>query len=314
MCIVDNGRRNLILKPINNSRVVLKADTRSKNPETGEYKDPLMNWPLRGAAFTNEIGEALRPIIGGYATLTWAPALLYIGADVYDKYKNDQTDYDPDSKRGLKQALFQGLASVILPIFAVKGGQSLFSLFGLTGKEKITLSAQEQINRLAQQFVANGKLRAYKDRDAECIKEFIDIVDNNLDYKRQEEFASNPLKRIFDNRRVNKKENLDKYAKKTISKVIRTRKMILFHGSKIKENTLYKNYLDALEMGQTKNVAVKSVLNKYLDSKSLKGKAIKTLGGFLALGIAIKPIDLFVEEVLIGKLIGPGLDKKEKTG
>ena len=271
-----------------------------------------MNWPLRGAAFTNEVGEALRPIIGGYATLSWAPALLYIGADVYDKYKNDQTDYSPDSRRCLKQACFQGLASVILPIFAVKGGQNLFSLLGLSGKEKITLSAQEQINRLAQQFVANGKLRAYRDNDDECIKEFIEIVDNNLDYRRQEDLASNPLKRIFDNRKVNKKENLDKYAKKTITEVINSRKLLLAQDSSVENNSLYKNYLSALEMGQTKNVAVKSSLNKYLDSKSMKGRFIKTIGGFVALGLAIKPIDTFVEEILIGKYIGPRLDKTKK--
>ena len=75
------------IKPIKYSNIVCKADTHTINPETGDYKDPLMNWPLRGAAFTNEVGEALRPLIGGYATLTWVPVLMYVGADVYDKYK-----------------------------------------------------------------------------------------------------------------------------------------------------------------------------------------------------------------------------------
>ena len=105
-----------------------KADTVSIDSKTGEYRDPLMKWPLRGAAFTNEVGEALRPLIGGYATLSWVPALMYIGADIYDKYKNDQTEYSPNSKRLLKQAVFQGTASVLLPILAVKLGQNLFSV------------------------------------------------------------------------------------------------------------------------------------------------------------------------------------------
>ena len=65
--------------------IIYRADTLVVNPNTGEYKDPLMHWPLRGAAFTNEVGEALRPLIGNFATLSWAPALLYIGADIYDK-------------------------------------------------------------------------------------------------------------------------------------------------------------------------------------------------------------------------------------
>ena len=77
-----------MIKPINITSTTFSADINTRNPETGEYKDPLMRWPLRGAAFTNEVGEALRPIIGNYATLSWIPALLYIGADIYDKYKN----------------------------------------------------------------------------------------------------------------------------------------------------------------------------------------------------------------------------------
>ena len=58
--------------------------------------------------------------------------------------------------------------------------------------------------------------------------------------------------------------------------------------------------------------AVKSSIIKFLEKNSLKGRFVKTLGGFAALAVAIKPIDLFVEEVLIGKVIGPTLDKTKK--
>ena len=68
-----------------------------------------------------------------------------------------------------------------------------------------------------------------------------------------------------------------------------------------------------LQKGQTKNVAVKSILNKHIKSKGSMGKIVKTTGGFLALALAIKPIDRFVEEVLIGKIVAPGLDKKRPT-
>lgn len=297
-----------MIKPISNSNRNFRADISSINPVTGEYKDPLMNWPLRGAAFTNEVGEALRPLIGKYATVTWAPALLYIGADVYDKYKNDQTEYSPDSRRCLKQAVFQGLASILLPIVAVKGGQNLFSLFGAMTKDKITFNGQDEIIELAQQFVSNGKMRAYKNNDQECIKEFLDIVDNNLDYRKSENAIKNP----FNKYKVNTKENLDKYATKTIKKLIRTRKYLLEPNERTQKCSLYKNFKSALEAGQTKNVAVKSVLNKYLSSKTLKGKFVKTAGGFVALGLAINPIDHFVEHVLIGKVIGPGIDKTKR--
>ena len=77
-----------MIQPVGFNQVRFSADKTSIDQNTGDYKDPLMQYPLRGAAFSNEVGEALRPVIGNYATVSWAPALLYIGADVYDKYKN----------------------------------------------------------------------------------------------------------------------------------------------------------------------------------------------------------------------------------
>lgn len=284
-----------MIKPIN-------AVPNTFRSHSNDYNDPLLNWPLRGAAFTNEIGEAMRPLIGNYATLSWAPALLYIGADVYDKYKNDQTEYSPSSRRALKQAIFQGLASICLPIVAVKAGQNLFSLFGLATKDSIRFNTREHVNKLAQQFVANGKMHAYANKDKECINEFLNIVSNNMD--------------LSDKKRVkhaysNNKENIHKYAEKTIKELIKMRKELLNPSDEFKISDLYLNYEQALKSGQTKNVAVKSILQNQLIKKDLKGKFIKTIGGFLALGIAIKPIDRFVEEVLIGKVVSPTLDNKK---
>lgn len=37
-------------------------------------------------------------------------------------------------------------------------------------------------------------------------------------------------------------------------------------------------------------------------------KMLKTIGGFVALGLAIKPIDNFVEKFVIKKVIEPNLD------
>ena len=271
-------------------------------PVNNNYNDPLLNWPLRGAAFTNEVGEAMRPLIGNYATLSWAPALLYIGADVYDKYKNDQTEYSPSSRRAFKQALFQGLASVCLPIVAVKAGQNLFSLFGLCTKDKISINTKEHVNKLAQEFVANGKMHAHADKDEECIKEFMNIVSNNMDLSEKKH-----LKYAYSNN----KENGHNFAETTIKDLIKLRKNLLEPDDEFKISDTYLSYKQARKSGQTKNVAVKSILQKHLKQQTLKGKFVKTVGGFLALGIAIKPIDRFVEEVLIGKVVAPKLDNKK---
>lgn len=294
-----------------------KADNHTIDKRTGEYVDPLMQWPLRGAAFTNEVGEALRPIIGGYATLSWIPALLYIGADIYDKYKNNQTEYSPDSKRCLKQAVFQGMASIALPLVAVKAGQNLFSQLGKLTKDKVSLNSKEHISKIAETFIANGKMRAFDGKDEECVKEFLDIVRNTMDFKKQVWHAKNPMKKLwysFEEKtdklfKFNHKENIEHFAEKTIKDLIKLRKDLLDPTKEIKAGNWYANYQKSLKDGQTQSVAVKSVLTKFQKSKLMKQKAIKTIGGFVALGLAIRPIDYFVENVLIGKYVGPGIDK-----
>ncbi len=289
-----------MIKPVGAYTVICKADNHSVD-KTGHYTDPMMNWPLRGCAFTNEVGEALRPLIGSYANLTWVPALMYIGADVYDKYKNDQTQYSPDSKRALKQAIFQGLASVALPVVAVKIGQNIFSQFGKVMDDKLSLNAKEHISQTAEHFIANGKMRAFDGRDEECVKEFLSQVTDSADYHN----GKKPV-RLF---KGDKKQCFDNYAEKTIRDLIKLRKDLLKPTEEVKAGGWYSKYINALKDGQTESVAVKSVLTRYQKGKMLKGNFIKTIGGFIALGAAIKPIDNFVENVLIGKYVGPKIDK-----
>ena len=87
------------------------------------------------------------------------------------------------------------------------------------------------------------------------------------------------------------------------------RKKLLNPTDSFKKDKWFKAYEADLNAGQSSNVAIKSVLTQFQQNKMFKGKFIKTLGGFVALGIAIKPIDHFVEEVLIGKYVGPEIDK-----
>ncbi len=295
-----------MIKPV--SGVDFKADKQTRN-KTGSYSDPLMHWPLRGAAFSNEIGEALRPVIGGAATLTWIPALLYIGADVYDKYKNDKTEYSPDSRRCLKQAIFQGLASILLPVFAVHLGQDIFSLGGRFTKDKISFNTKEQISKLAEQFIANGKMRAFDGRDTECVTEFVSQTVDNLDYKNTKGIKGT-VKKIFG---FDNSEKVKNYAENTISDLIELRKNLLNPTDEIRTTKPFADYVKALNAGQTENVAVKTALSKFQVRKMLKGKVIKTIGGFIALGSLIKPIDHFVENVLIGKYVEAGLKTYDAT-
>ena len=294
-----------------------RADTRSIDKTTGEYVDPLMKWPLRGAAFTNEIGEALRPLIGNAATICWAPALMYIGADIYDKYKNDKTEYSPNSRRLLEQAIFQGMASIFLPLVAVKAGQNLFSQFGRLGSDRMAVNTKERICNTAENFIANGQMHAYHNREVECIKAFRERVHNTIDYFKSEEversiFAkiSHNIEKIFFKKDI---DNIEKYSDATIKDLIDARKQLLNPSEEFKTTQIYKDYRKAISKEQTQNVAIKSALTKFQQKKMLKGRFIKTIGGFLALGLLIKPIDRFVENVLIGKVISPQLSKERNN-
>ena len=300
--------------PIKASSPNYTADKSSKNSK-GEYVDPLMRWPLRGAAFTNEVGEALRPVIGDVATLTWVPALMYIGADVYDKYKNNQTEYSPNSVRCLKQAIFQGMASVLLPLVAVKAGQNLFSQFGRLSKSKISINEKEEVNELAKEFIANGNLHEFDSRDKECIETFLSDVKNRMFKKQTVNMKLTQKIRHRLNKSVqkitnpNRENNVLTYAEDEINKIISLKKGILDSAEELKNSKYYADFTNFRQKGQTSNVAVNNALIKNLSSEVSRGRLLKTLGGFVALALAIKPIDRFVEEVLIGKVINSGIEK-----
>ena len=54
--------------------------------------------------------------------------------------------------------------------------------------------------------------------------------------------------------------------------------------------------------------AAKSILKEFHNSQIFKNKLIKTAGGFIALALLAKPIDDFVENIVIKKTVEPGLD------
>ena len=112
--------------------------------------DPLAKYPLRAFGYSNEVGAAVSamPVWGKTAeTLLWIPALMYLGADIYDKYRRGKEgDYTKASATAaVEQAVFQALASVILPTAAVKMGQNLAGNLERFGKSKLSATAQEEL-------------------------------------------------------------------------------------------------------------------------------------------------------------------------
>lgn len=89
-------------------------------------KDILLESPLRMLGYTNEVGEALHASIGRTAAnFFWVPALMYFGADIWDKYKRGEDDsyQNNDGKSALRQAVFHTVASLVVPTMAIHAAQ-----------------------------------------------------------------------------------------------------------------------------------------------------------------------------------------------
>lgn len=120
--------------------------------------DPLAKYPLRAFAYSNEVGAAVSamPVWGKTAeALLWLPALMYLGADIYDKYRRGKEgDYTKASAAAaVQQAIFQALSSVIFPIVAVKFGQRIAGYCAKFDGSHLSATAKEEtFNRLLDEF------------------------------------------------------------------------------------------------------------------------------------------------------------------
>lgn len=295
-----------------------------------QYNDPLMQWPIRGLAFTNDIGAAVMDIAPKLGTLLWYPAMMYFGADIYDKYRNNKEAYDPNAKRGVSQAIFQAFASVLFPIVAVHTGQKTASIMARNSDTKLSLQAQEESTRFLQDFLSRRKLYKYQSDTAKFKEEFKTSLDNYIDNKNREYENKNVVKKFFDlvfgsrhpeemgKGGQNRREILHKYMEQKIDDIFAIRESLIadekVRPEKLSEKlfeefkTLKSKYLKDQDFSKfAKDYAIKDVLSSHVNSQIYNVKMKKTIGGFIALGLLIKPIDLFVEKIIMHKIVEPQL-------
>lgn len=310
----------LKISPINN------LSFQNKHKKNEKYKDPLMRWPARGLAYTNELGAVISDIAPQLGTLLWFPAMLYFGADIYDKYKNEKTSYFPDAERGTKQAIFQLLASVILPTASVIGGQMIASSLGVFGKSELSLQSREETINFLQEFMSRRHLNKYNESNYAAFKDhFVESLSTKHENLVREHKIKNPfvfLKDALFARRhpeslaVSHKEKVLKYADENIDEMFEIYKNLTLDKKPKQFSDKLWNKFGKLKTKYAKDPdykenylrdAAEDIIKKYQKSKIMKGKMLKTIGGFVALGLAIKPIDEFVENVIIKKVVQPNL-------
>jgi len=296
-----------------------------------EYNDPLMKWPIRGLAFTNDIGAAVMDIAPKAGTMLWYPAMMYFGADIYDKYRNNKETYDPNAKRGFKQAIFQALASVIFPIVAVHTGQKTASILARKSNEKLSLQTQEESTKFLIDFMSRRKLGDYQENTDKFKQEFKKALDNYIDTTTRNHQNKNFVKKFFDlifggrhpeemgKEGLDRRKHIHEYTTKKIDKLFQIREALIKNDKTKPSNLsekLFKEYKTLLEKyskdpefkAEAKSLAIKDILSSVESADIFKTKMKKTAGGFVALGLLIKPIDMFVEKVIMEKYVEPGLD------
>ena len=313
--------------------IAFRSNEKNNNTQKKQqnYSDPLMQWPARGLAYSNELGAALSEVAPKLGTLLWFPAMLYFGADIYDKYKNEKNSYNPDGKRGTEQAIFQLLASVIMPTGAVIAGQKAASGLGLLSKSGLSLQSREEIINFLQEFTS----RRHLDKFENNIDGFKQHFHESLITKREKLIRENKLKRpikflsenIFGQRHpaslaMSQKDKVLQYADQHIDEMF-TIYNNLKNNTKPAEfsNNLW-NKFSKLKIKYAKDPdykatylrdAAEDIIKKFQKSKMMNSKILKTIGGFVALGFAIKPIDNFVEHVIIKKVVQPAFTGKSKN-
>lgn len=286
------------------------------------YNDPLNNWWVKSASYTNEIGASIHEIAPRLGQLLWVPTIMYMGADIYDKYKNDKNNFNPSGKRGFEQAIYQGISSFILPAGAILLGQKVTSPVGqLFNKDLLSVNAKEKTLLHMKHAINQCVGDMYEDK--EQFKNFmINSLENKINAIHNEKKTDNLFKKILkfnsgDYALANEKRNkIIDFANENIDELFEIQRA-LKKGVKHKDISAgcYKKYLrevPTLEKMYGKdhaNHSIGFVLKHYENRQLFKNKLVRTLGGLIALAVLLKPIDFFVSKILMPKFVDPGIDR-----
>lgn len=291
---------------------------------TFKHSDPLRKYPLKAAAYSNELGTALSDVFPTAGTILWAPALLYFGADIYDKWKNEGTTYNPSKRRGVKEAIFQACASIFLPTAAISAGQRAASSLSRFSDEGLSSKAKEDVLNASLNYMKSHSLHSYEGNPSAYTEDFVSsikIASEDARYK-FETFSLpkkilsllNPFKDI-DGINFSNSSKLSSYAMKQAQETLSMRKELM---KNIKPKQLSESLFEKFQMRKIEykkvyppdkylGKAAKSILEDYHKNQIFRNKLAKTLGGFAALVVLAKPIDLFVENVIIKKAVEPSI-------
>lgn len=302
-----------------------KQEKHAENQSAKKYQDPLnKNWMV-GLSFSNELGAAVYEISPRLSQILWVPPLMYLGADIYDKYKNDKNSYNPSGERAVEQAIYQGLSGFVLPTCAILAGQKITSPIGKVLNKGLSVNTKKatikHINYSIDQCVGD----IFKDKD-KFKNFFLNSLENKIRACQNEKFADPLWKKIIKQCSGKyalancKKSKIMDYAEENVERLIKIKEDLQANKKPPEISSKnFKRYMREYPVLKETygdliaNNAMRYTLKTYENKLLFGNKLLKTIGGLVALVLSIKPIDTFVKKVVMPKYIDPGIDKFNKA-
>lgn len=286
-----------------------------------KYEDPLEK--IGFLSYSNELGTAISEIAPKLGAALWAPTFMYIGADIYDKYKNDKNDYNPSGTRAFERALFQGLHTLIALPAIIFAGQSIVSPLGKMDKTGISGNTKDAIYRHTKNVIDQAPESAFE--NFETFNNLIKTsLENRFDARAEEiQKTDNILKKFFKKNFKNKFAILEAEKSKVLTYAEQNAKKVFDIMSALKNNDkskvpsqiyrAYKKHIPIMNElykdGDYSYQASRRALKEYQNSLIFKNKLLKTLGGFGAIFLLANPAGNIMDKYLMKKYINPEIDK-----
>ena len=96
-----------------------KLSFRQSQSQDSANQDKLHKFPLLALMYSSNIGESLRPIIGNtFATLSWAPSILYAYMAISEKRKDATLSKEKEAEFN-REIIYQMLGNLLIPQLVV---------------------------------------------------------------------------------------------------------------------------------------------------------------------------------------------------
>lgn len=287
-----------------------------------QYKDPLSNPLLVAASYSNEIGTAIIEIAPKVGTVLWAPALMYLGADIFDKYKNDQNKFDPSAKRAFERTIYQGISNYLCMPLLIFCAQNLVSPLARFTKDGISTNAKDAVFKHTREILSQCEGENFENPE-----KFKSVIESTLRARiknyTHEKNNTNIFKRILKFSLTksaltsNNEDKIIKFAIKNTDKMFELKNNLINGDYDKVPQMIKKDYLNSVSglklFGETNvNPALRSALKKYQNMNIFNNKILKTIGGFIPIIFLSTPVSRFVEKVIVDKYLDQGLDEITK--